>query len=70
MDDPNEGMLAFTFNKKELTLHRYSFNLSPTDQYIILQKIMPVVFSESMAFEREMARQEAAAPVENKPSEG
>lgn len=65
MDDPNEGLLAFTFNKKELTLHRYSFNLSPSDQQIILQEITPVVLKECIAFEREMAKQEAAT--EKKP---
>jgi len=67
MDDPNEGVLVLTFNKSELKLHRYCFNLTPSEQLIILQRIMPVVTQESFAFEREMAKQEAAA--DSKPAE-
>lgn len=70
MDDPNEGVLVLTFNREAKTLHRYTFNLSPTEQMVIVQKIQPVVLSESIAFEREMAKQEAAEPVEGKPVEG
>jgi hypothetical protein len=70
MDDPNEGVLVLTFNKSELKLHRYCFNLTPSEQMIILQRIMPVVTQESFAFEREMGKQEAAAPAEGKPVKG
>lgn len=65
MDDPNEGLFVLTFNKEAKTLHRYVFNLTPTEQQVLLQKVAPVVFNEVLAFEREMALQEAST--EEKP---